>query len=429
MKRIKVAIPLFLLLVCSLTILSVKKRAQASRTISSINHKLPKLSELQMICDEISCPEYIAHIRIKNKRVCTGFLIDGNKIMTNHHCIVDVEKDCEGVEIYMNSSETNETMKFSCQNLVFAGDDQKNLNKLDYAVLELGEFSNNESIKFRGSKLDHLKNYDVFVTDWNKSNESLLIKKYECQPVVDEHIYKQEEFSNHSLLAFSNCPIIEGNSGSPIVDQDTGELVAILSRNFILDKEAYESSFQEINFDLVNNVGIAINAHCFFETNIYSLNEFRDKESCKDIDLSENNKNKILHDLSMKAFHQVNDYIEDIHITWLKSKSHGVFPFCLTDIERTKRILESDKKISYSINIPKFKTVMTVSPFFVKNIESVPKRDYDSYSIYIDDHVEEEETLVMKLKKKFSKNNHHDLWIMRDCKQEMDQSLVSSDLD
>ncbi len=431
MKGIIFSIPLFYLLVISFLNLSVSNSHLSLKRLPASVETSAKIAseEFQMHCDEVHCPEFIAHIRINNLRVCTGFLIDGNKIMTNHHCIFDVKQNCEGVRIFMNSPDQKNTYEYSCKEVLHLGDDKESLNRLDYAVLELTEHPLNKSVEFNGTDLNVDDEYEVFVTDWNKSNDSLLIKKYDCDPVIDQHIFSNQKFSEHALLAFGNCPIVEGNSGSPIINKETKGLVGILSRNFVLDKGAYSSEFQDVNFDLVSNVGIAINANCFFKTGIEEFITENSFEKCKDIDLSEKNKSRILHQLSMKAFHQVNDYIKDVHITWLKSKSHGVFPYCLTDLNRTQNMLKKQSQIDYQITIPKFRTVMTVSPFFVKSIDSVPDEELDHYKITLNEHKDEEESLIMELSRDSLVNtSNKDLWILRDCSEELDESLASSEI-
>ncbi len=435
MKRRHFSIPLCLILVTIITpSLGQKLQVKASsRSIASTHLGLendkpiaPKSAHLTMACDEVKCPEYIAHIRINEKRVCTGFLIGNNKIMTNHHCIFDVANDCDGVKIYLNNPYSSETLEYTCDKIIHTGSYKEDLNDKDYAILSLSEEVINQAVDFSGDDLVSKDSYEVYVTDWNKSNDSLMIKKYDCDPVIDRHIYNNAKYLDHSILAFKNCPIVEGNSGAPIINKRTKKLAAILARNYTIDRSKLKSDYAQVNFDLVENLGIGINARCFDSksSQIFSKNE---SNKCVKLDLSETHKNKILHSLSMKAIHQVNDYIDDIHITWLKTRSHGVFPYCLKDYTKTRKALEGRSKLGYQLRVPKFKTVMTISPFFVQNIEAVPIKKDNIYEVELRVPKSKAESLVLNIQN-INSSTQEDTWILKDCGSDLDEFLVSSDL-
>ncbi len=435
MKRRYFSIPLCLILVTIITSFLGQKSEiqQPSRSIASVENYhdtteaiSSKVSELTMACDEIECPEYIAHIRINEKRVCTGFLIGKNKVMTNHHCIFDSVDNCEGVKVYINNPYNVETLEYSCRKILHTGSDKLDLNDKDYAILQLSEEVVNEPVDYTGDDLNANDSFEVFVTDWNKSNDSLMIKKYDCEAVIDHHIYKFAKYKTHSILAFKNCPIVEGNSGAPIINKRTKKLVGILARNYTIDRSKLRSAYSEVNFDLVENLGIGINATCFdFRSSpIFSNNKLR---KCAELDLSENNKNKILHGLSMKAIHQVNDYIDDTHITWLKTRSHGVFPYCLKNIDQSIKSLQGKSKLDYQLSVPRFKTVMTISPFFIQNIQAIPIRENNTYEVELKLVDKGVDSLILSIKN-LNNSRVGDSWILKDCGSDLDEFLVSSEL-
>lgn len=168
-----------------------------------------------------ACPEGIARVFIVNEKnpaessVCTGFLNGNNRLVTNNHCL-STQDQCGATYIAVYRNGGHEVAR--CRSILKTEVDGKTLNQkaIDYTILELDHtipkiksFPISKFSPYPGEKLttwviDHLNSRQSRITELG-CNLSRKAKSFELQ----------------------NCPIIQGNSGSPVLNE-YGELVALI---------------------------------------------------------------------------------------------------------------------------------------------------------------------------------------------------------
>lgn len=170
-----------------------------------------------IVCATIAgghCPEGVARLFIINpadtarSALCTGFLVNGNRIVTNHHCL-SRQDQCE--QTYVAVFDGLDTVKARCSRIIAALDDGRPLDDkaVDVTVFELDRpldairpFAAAESLPPFGSTLsvwvlDHHDLYTARLTELACSYESKL-----------------------DSIELGNCAAISGNSGSPVLDNN-----------------------------------------------------------------------------------------------------------------------------------------------------------------------------------------------------------------
>ena len=193
------------------------------KRISLSSKTLEQIAEQNFECaslDGTACPSGIARVFIHNPKdpddsaVCTGFLNGNNKIVTNNHCVATVD-ECSNtyISIFNGTSHENVRCKRIIQTKVDPG--ALSLKGVDFTVMEIDKkvtaktFSLSPSSPYLGDLLT------AWVIDHKTLNDSR-ITELECQ-------YKTLSKS----MQLTNCPVIQGNSGSPLVNS-YGEIVGLV---------------------------------------------------------------------------------------------------------------------------------------------------------------------------------------------------------
>lgn len=206
-----------LMTACGQSNINGKKR------ISLTSKTLEQLAVQNFECASLdggACPSGIARIFIHNPKdpddssVCTGFLNGNNKIVTNNHCVATLD-DCSNtyISIYNGTSHENVRCKKIIQTKVDPG--ALSLKGVDFTVMEIDKkvttktFALSPSSPYAGDLLT------AWVIDHKTLNDSR-ITELECQ-------YQTLGKS----MQLSNCPVIQGNSGSPLVNS-YGEVVGLI---------------------------------------------------------------------------------------------------------------------------------------------------------------------------------------------------------
>ncbi|WPU65442.1 trypsin-like serine peptidase [Peredibacter starrii] len=216
---------LLVLLVLSTLLASCGQNSNGKKIISLNSEEMNKMmSEQTFECaseNGSNCPDGIARLFVVNEEdptrssVCSGFLNGDNRLVTNNHCLSTLSQ-CKATYISIYSSKGLETAR--CKSIIHTEVDGKTLNQkaVDFTVLELDhKIQNSKPLPvakrqaYQGEKLiawvvDQINNRQARITELN-CNLSRKAKSLELQ----------------------NCPVISGNSGSPVLNEQ-GELSALI---------------------------------------------------------------------------------------------------------------------------------------------------------------------------------------------------------
>ena len=216
---------LFILVLASLLLASCGQSGMnGKKTISLNKNEINKMmNEQKFECASFrgACPEGIARVFILNENnpdkssVCSGFLNGTNRLVTNNHCLSTLE-DCKSTYISVYTGEGHESVR--CKSIVKSENDGKPLSQkvIDYTVIELdravpditpfplSNYAPSTGEHLTAWVIDHMDAYQARITELSCSMAG-----------------------RTNSLELKTCPAIQGNSGSPIVN-NFGEVVAVL---------------------------------------------------------------------------------------------------------------------------------------------------------------------------------------------------------
>lgn len=184
-------------------------------------------------CASISggCPSGIARLLIVNQvepefsSVCSGFMMGPDKLVTNNHC-VSTQEQCKTtfIAVYNGGS----YLKTRCRSIITTATDGPDPNdpnrKRDFTILQIadtfpGSFFQPSTVPAKAGDL--LDAWVVDHTGLDKFPSNLMdsrITQFECR-VMDQH--------ERASLMMIKCPIIGGNSGSPVLN-NAGNVAGVL---------------------------------------------------------------------------------------------------------------------------------------------------------------------------------------------------------
>lgn len=207
----------FSFILCLLSLTACGERKSNGKKIISLNEERLErfVNELTFECESLKgdkCPEGIGRLIIYNREnpnessLCSGFLVKDNILITNNHCVSSL-KECE--DTFINIYTEKEIVKARCESILYTEADNSStkLKKIDVSVLKINR---PVPIKFLDLNKEEIlpgENLHSWVVD-HISGKRARITELKC------------EFENHSpSMRLKNCPIILGNSGSPLLDE------------------------------------------------------------------------------------------------------------------------------------------------------------------------------------------------------------------
>lgn len=178
-----------------------------------------------------SCPEGVTRLMILNKTnpsksgVCSGFMVNEDTLVTNNHCVPDAAT-CKNtyIAIYKNGSYE----EARCSQFIKTFKDYKTgdaRKMLDATIVKINKKWSGKTFKLSEQRASEGEVVTAWVVDHigvDKGEEGNLsdsrITEFNCTVAsVDDK----------ESMVLSNCPIVQGNSGSPVVNS-LGEIVGII---------------------------------------------------------------------------------------------------------------------------------------------------------------------------------------------------------
>lgn len=166
-----------------------------------------------------SCPEGVGRVFVRSRdderqfTLCTGFLMSEDRMMTNGHCLSRSE-DCP--RTFVSFSSAGKSYSAQCSKLVKSYYNEENpAEGKDLTIFTLTEKIPVEPFRVSIKPAQKGECYSVWVMDHFNMLQAR-ITELEC-------LYEGQGLGEE----YSGCPAIQGNSGSPIIN-DSGEVVSIL---------------------------------------------------------------------------------------------------------------------------------------------------------------------------------------------------------
>lgn len=181
--------------------------------------------------DGSACPEGITRLLILNKKksqkskLCTGFMMGSDTMITNQHCISNIG-DCRNTYVAVYNGHSYEQNR--CHSIVRLLSDQKNSadpgKQLDVAIVKLekkysGKVFEPATTPARNG--DFVRSWVIDHTGSDLESPNLLESR------VTEIRCRATPMQGFQSLILSDCPVIQGNSGSPLLDR-TGKVIGVI---------------------------------------------------------------------------------------------------------------------------------------------------------------------------------------------------------
>ena len=197
------------------------------------------LSNQKLECSPLSgatCPDGMVRILYLNKenadesRVCSGFMISSNRMITNNHCIAtQAECDSTYLVLYETVAGRARLQRSRCSKLIDTLDDSlpaNNPNKrLDVSVIEISSIFRGRPFVPSQNKLENGEETVAWVIDHSGLNDPMGANLFNAR--ITEFRCVHDASAPFRSLIFNKCPVIGGNSGSPMLNMN-GEVIGVI---------------------------------------------------------------------------------------------------------------------------------------------------------------------------------------------------------
>jgi V8-like Glu-specific endopeptidase len=180
--------------------------------------------------DGSPCPSGVARLFILDKEdaesssVCTGFMVDNDTMVTNQHCVSSLAI-CRNtyVAIFDGSSYQENKCKTIIKTLNDGGPKERG-KKIDVAIIKLEKSFKGKTFAISEKKVYSDDELSVWVIDHtgladrNSNPYFSRITQFKCTA---------GSVSMNQSMILNNCPVIKGNSGSPVLNS-SGSFIGVV---------------------------------------------------------------------------------------------------------------------------------------------------------------------------------------------------------
>ena len=196
----------------------------------------PFVGEQTLACTSLDgqCPQSIGRLLTvfpdRSYSSCTGFLVTPQIIMTNSHCIggMTSEDYCAQTRFIVRTGRGMKAKAVRCSEVLQVNplSEEETHNDNDYAFIKLSEPSEIKPLVIDAQAgVSENQTYSVWSIDARDGGMGRVVRR-DCEAIQRSLVLPHFEDQFSSIISLNDCPIIPGNSGSPILDS-TGKAVAI----------------------------------------------------------------------------------------------------------------------------------------------------------------------------------------------------------
>jgi len=212
---------------------------------------------MNVICAGKSCSPSVAAVFTvtgSKSKECTGFIVADDLAYTNLHCLPPhlrkVNSRCGQMAwvfpaVNGYASETvfcSSILEISQDPIVPKGQDDKDMYRQDYALVRLNRGVNRPTLRISQQGYNDDTTYTIHSIQWTENGSIKLISKT-CAARYGTLAAPTFNGPHRSFGLLSNCPIEEGNSGSPVLD-DKNFVVGLVKTSATYNGRVYNRDFR-----------------------------------------------------------------------------------------------------------------------------------------------------------------------------------------